>query len=81
MNSPHNSATSSPWRTDDPPKDGTAIVALGNITEDLGDGAYNVDPFTETISWDGEEWVNSFGMSLRMDDAAKVSIRHWLPLP
>ena len=82
LEEPNNRAPSnSPWRTDDPPKDGTVIVALGNITEDCGGGAFNVEPFTASISWDGDEWVNSFGMALSMNYDAEVSIHHWAPMP
>ena len=73
--------TNCPWRTDDPPKDGTMIVALGNITDQFGDGTANVEPFTDSIQWDGNEWVNSFGLSMRMLDCSEVTILHWRPTP
>ena len=73
--------TQSPWRTDDAPKDGTIIVAIGNITEDCGDGMFNVEPFTDSISWDGEDWINYFGLAIRSDADAEITIQCWLPHP
>ena len=73
--------TQSPWRTDDPPKDGSIIVALGNATEDCGDGLFNVEPFTDSIKWDGEEWVNLFDLSVRINWNAEITIQRWLPDP
>lgn len=71
----------SPWRTDDPPKDGTLIVAIGNISEDCGDDACNVEPFTDSIRWDGECWLNGVGLSLAPYTDSEVTILHWLPFP
>ena len=71
----------SPWRNDDPPKDGTVIVALGNLTENCGDGAYNVEPFTATIFWDTDEWCNELGLSLSAYIDCKVTIHHWIHIP
>lgn len=57
------------------------FVALGNITEDCGDGLFNVEPFTDSIVWDGDEWVNTFGLSVRPHDDTEITIHYWLPLP
>jgi len=69
------------WRTGDPPKDGTKIVAIGVITEDCGDGRYNIEPFTDSIQWDGEDWLNEFGLALASYAGSEITIRYWLPFP
>lgn len=74
-------ALNPPWRTDDPPKDGTVIVAIGNMSEDLGDGLFNVEPFTDSVSWDGESWVDQWGLAVGHYLDAEVTIRCWLPHP
>ena len=73
--------TQSTWRSDAPPKDGTKIVAIGVITEDCGDGCYNSEPFTDAIQWDGEDWLNEFGLALASYADSEITIRYWLPFP
>lgn len=67
----------SPWRGEEPPKDGTTIVAVGNLTEDCGDGMFNVEPFCAAIRWDGGEWVTELGLALRIYDAVEITIHQW----
>ena len=69
------------WRSDDPPKDGTVIVAIGNITEDCGDGAFNVEPFTASIYWEDGEWVGELGLTLAPYDDCNVTVLHWICYP
>lgn len=76
-------AANDPWRTDDPPQDGTVIVAIGNISEEW-DGEIDVKPFTDSIYWiGGIGWVCQDGMSLVQfrDGDCRVTIHHWLPDP
>lgn len=69
------------WRTDAPPKDGTKIVAIGNISEDCGDGRFDSNPFTEAIQWDGDEWINEFGLTITPYALTQITIFYWLPFP
>lgn len=85
---PPSAPSVSPWRTDEPPKDGTPIVAIGKVMYDDGLGTY-AEPFTAAITW-GSNQFNDIkegwhylkdGMSLPSTLEDEVIIHYWLPYP
>lgn len=69
------------WNAGEPPKDGNRYVALGNIAWSDEEGCGGALPFTETVHWSGEMWINDTGMSIAHDCDSKVHIRHWAHAP
>lgn len=82
------------WRTDEPPKDGTEIVAIGRVLwQDASSGAVSAGsmPFIAAIRWksypDGfSGWCHSdsrgeFSTAVAQDPADQVKIDWWAPMP
>ena len=81
----HVGAASSGWKTTEPPKDGTEIVAIGKImfTEDCYTAA---EPFMAAIRWikddsgfDGWHLANGMALARAADD--EVIIHWWIEYP
>lgn len=77
-----------PWRTDEPPKDGTPIVAIGKVM--FGDEfSTRAEPFVAAITWGSNRFqdINTGwhfwhdGMSLPQCLEDEVIIHWWLPMP
>ena len=71
------------WRNDEPPKDGTPIVAVGNIVSTDGVLTW-VEPFCYVLRWKAEAkcWVHpgsELGIRRMSNDA--VVIHFWSPVP
>lgn len=76
-----NLALQTVWRTDAPPQDGSEIIVIGNLKEDCGDGEFNVQPFTGSILWDGECWVDWTLLSILPNLDNELTILFWTYVP
>jgi len=73
------------WHMEEPPKDGTRIVAIGKvIIEDAW--STTADPFCTDLEWtekpgQSKGWHLSNGMSLVSCLEDEVIIHYWMPYP
>lgn len=73
------------WNTENPPKDGTIIVAIGKVV--WMDGAITgADPLLAEISWCQPKgghlgWHFTSGMSVATSTNDEVIIHYWMPCP
>lgn len=80
--------TTAPWRTDEPPQDGTPIVAIGKVMYD-DEGCTVAQPFVAAITWGSTRFQDiktgwhfwQDGMSVPSTTEDKVIIHQWLPMP
>lgn len=80
--------TGTPWRTDEPPKDGRPIVAIGKVmySDEFSTCA---QPFVAAITWGSSRFSDikdgwhfwQDGMSVPSTTEDEVIIHHWLPMP
>lgn len=72
------------WRTENPPMDGTVIVAIGRRTWSSDHGGGSI-PFTATeIRWSFQSdcWVyDRNSLSVGSADDETVHVDHWMPMP
>lgn len=93
MQSDHNRqdqdcAKTTPWRTDEPPKDGKPIVAIGKLIYS-DEFSTTDDPFCAVITWGSNRFEDikrgwhfaRDGMSLPQTPDDEVIIFWWLPYP
>lgn len=73
------------WQKSEPRRDGTPIVAMGNITSHDEDGV-DVTPFVAEIFWQEDAsgytgWHTADGMCLERSLHDEVHVHWWIDLP
>ena len=74
------------WKTSEPPKDGTPIVAVGRIIYS-DEFSTTVEPFTATIYWNKTKsdyegwmfWCGGLSVQRELDDEVKIDF--WIERP
>lgn len=75
--------STSAWRKDSPPRDGSVFVAVGRICWNDGD-AFGVERFCGPIAWNAEtkSWWNPLnGLDCRLRESDVVQIDSWIVFP
>lgn len=78
-------ATNTQWNTENPPKDGTTIVAIGKVMFS-DEWSTSAEPFLAEVSWCQPEgghlgWHYSNGMAVATTLEDEVIIHYWMPYP